>query len=68
MVRIKMQYDKYNRTFKLVDREFGSVLEDGAQYELLVPLMLEGISEEEEACVLVNIDPLEANLPVTLPC
>jgi hypothetical protein len=30
MVRIKVEYDKYNRTFKLLDREFGSVLEDGA--------------------------------------
>ena len=53
MVRIKVEYDKYNRTFKLVDREFGSVLEDGAQYELLAPLMLETLDEEENF-VLIN--------------
>ena len=35
MVRIRVEYDAYNRTFKLVDREFGSILEDGAVYELL---------------------------------
>jgi hypothetical protein len=38
MVRIRVEYDKYNRVFKLVDREFGSVLEDGTQYELALPL------------------------------
>ena len=29
MVRIKVEYDAYNRTFKLVDRELASALEDG---------------------------------------
>jgi hypothetical protein len=48
MVRIKVEYDAYNRTFKLVNREFGSVLEDGAFYELEVPLNVEGLSETEE--------------------
>jgi hypothetical protein len=66
MVRIKVEYDKYNRTFKLVDSEFGSVLDDGAHYELLGPVMLEGIGEAEGACVVVNIAPLGANLPATL--
>jgi hypothetical protein len=28
-------YDKYNRTFKLLDKSFGSLLEDGAVYELM---------------------------------
>jgi len=30
MVRIKVEYDAYNRSFKLVDRELASALEDGA--------------------------------------
>ena len=47
MVRIKVEYDKYTRAFKLLDREFGSVLEDGAQYELVLPLEFETTSEEE---------------------
>ena len=37
MVKIKVEYDKYTRAFKLMDREFGSVLEDGTQYELVLP-------------------------------
>ena len=49
MVRIKVEYDKYNRAFKLLDRDFGSVLEDGAQYELIVPLMLEIANDEDTA-------------------
>jgi hypothetical protein len=60
MVRIKVEYDKYNRTFKLLDQEFGSVLEDGAQYELLVPLMLEGLGEEENF-VLISRSTLPAH-------
>jgi hypothetical protein len=47
MVRIKVEYDKYTRAFKLVDREFGSVLEDGAQYELVLPLECDSTNEEE---------------------
>jgi hypothetical protein len=49
MVRITVEYDKYNRAFKLLEREFGSVLEDGAQYELVLPL--ERGDEETAVCV-----------------
>ena len=52
MVRIKVEYDKYTRAFKLMDREFGSVLEDGVQYELVLPLGCETADEEQTAvCV-----------------
>ncbi len=53
MVRIKVEYDKYNRAFKLLDRDFGSVLEDGAQYELAVPLNLE-IANDKQTAVCVG--------------
>jgi hypothetical protein len=46
MVRIKVEYDKYARAFKLVDREFGAVLEDGVQYELVLSLECETGNEE----------------------
>jgi hypothetical protein len=49
MVRIKVEYDKYTRAFKLIDREFGSVLEDGVQYDLVLPLEFETANEDEEA-------------------
>ena len=52
MVRIKVEYDKYTRAFKLIDREFGSVLEDGVQYELVLPLEDETEGEEQASvCV-----------------
>jgi hypothetical protein len=47
MVRIKVEYDGYNRTFKLLDREFGSALEDGGLYELEVPLSVSDLAEDE---------------------
>ena len=52
MVKIKVEYDKYTRAFKLMDREFGSILEDGTQYELVLPLECETADEEDPAvCV-----------------
>jgi hypothetical protein len=56
MIRIKVEYDAYNRMFKLRDREFGSVLEDGVVYELVMPIRAEGLNEEDNVasigCVL----------------
>jgi hypothetical protein len=46
MIGVRVEYDAYNRTFKLVDREFGSVLEDGAIYELLAPFALLELEED----------------------
>jgi hypothetical protein len=49
MVRIKVEYNAYNRTVKLLDREFGSALEDGGLYELEVPLNIgKDVAEHEE--------------------
>jgi hypothetical protein len=41
MLRIRVEYDKEIRAFKVLDEAFGSVLKDGVQYELVVPLVLE---------------------------
>jgi hypothetical protein len=48
MIRIRVEYDAYNRTFKLLHREFGSMLEDGAVYELWAPLALQEPAEDPE--------------------
>jgi hypothetical protein len=48
MIRIKLEYDAYNRSFRFRDREFGSVLEDGAMYELVVPIRAAALAEEED--------------------
>ena len=36
MIRIKLEYDKYNRSFKLLDRELGAILDEGIAYDLLL--------------------------------
>ena len=44
---IKVQYDAYNRTFKLVDSEFRTLLEGDALYDLAIPLMFEEADVED---------------------
>jgi hypothetical protein len=53
MIRIRVEYDAYNRKFKLLDREFGSILDDGAVYELSLPLTLAGLQDYDE-CVCID--------------
>jgi hypothetical protein len=45
MIHIKVQYDPYNRTFKLVDQEFKTLLEGDALYDLAIPLLSEEADE-----------------------
>ena len=47
MIRIKVQYDALNRTFKLVDQEFKTLLEGDGLYDLNVPFMFEEADVEE---------------------
>ncbi len=47
MIRIKVQYDALNRTFKLVDQEFNTLLEGDGLYDLNVPLVFEDEEAEE---------------------
>ncbi len=47
MIRIKVQYDALNRTFKLVDEEFKTLLEGDVVYDLNVPLVFEDEEAEE---------------------
>jgi hypothetical protein len=57
MIRMRIEYDAYNRTFKLVDREFGSILKDGTVYQLTLPLMLEE-PDAEESLIAVELGPV----------
>jgi len=47
MIRIKVQYDAFNRTFKLVDQDFKTLLEGDGLYDLNVPLIFEEAAVEE---------------------
>lgn len=55
MARIKIVYDKYNRTFRLVDKEFGALLDDGDVFELLVPLTVQNDENEEDKPPIVDL-------------
>jgi hypothetical protein len=46
MMVIKVQYDAFNRTFKLVDSEFRTLLEGDALYDLAIPLLFEDGDED----------------------
>jgi hypothetical protein len=45
-MRIKVQYDAKNRTFKLVDSTFGTLLEGDALYDLAIPLSMDEDDDE----------------------
>jgi len=47
MIRIKVQYDAFNRTFKLVNQDFKTLLEGDGLYDLNVPLLFEEADVEE---------------------
>ena len=49
MLRIKVQYDAFSRTFKLVDQEFKTLLEGDALYDLNIPL---GFEESDLAQII----------------
>ena len=51
MIRIKILYDKYNRTFKVLDKTFAPLLNDGEVYELLLPLNIEQSEEQEQSII-----------------
>jgi hypothetical protein len=49
MVLIKVQYDAYNRQFKVLDRELAHLLEDGETYVLLADVSLEDLKPTGDA-------------------
>ena len=42
MTLIKVQYDAYNRQFKLLDRDLAHTMADGETYLLIVDLSVDG--------------------------
>ncbi len=43
MVLIKVQYDAYNRQFKILDRELARTLEDGETYMLIADVSIKDL-------------------------
>jgi hypothetical protein len=56
MVLIKVQYDAYDRRFKLVDRELMQELKDGEIYTLLVDITLEDLKPTGIADVPAEVE------------
>jgi hypothetical protein len=47
MIHIKVQYDAFTRTFRLIDSQFTTLLEGDALYDLNIPVMVEEAEVEE---------------------
>jgi len=58
MIHVKVQYDAYNRTFKLIDQGLGTLLEDYGLYDLAIPFILE---EAEEQGGFISMEPTMAH-------
>jgi hypothetical protein len=48
MVLIKVQWDAYNRQFKLLDRELARTLEDGETYMLIADVSVRDLESKQE--------------------
>ena len=54
MVLVKVQYDAYNRQFKLLDRELAHTLVDGESY-----LLIADLPSEERSLAASDLAPVE---------
>jgi hypothetical protein len=48
MALIKVQWDAYNRQFKLLDREVARTLEDGETYMLIADVSVRGLESKQD--------------------
>ena len=58
MVLIKVQYDAYNRQFRLLDRDLARVLDDGETYMLIADVSLEDLKPAGGAETPSNVEPV----------
>jgi hypothetical protein len=60
MVLLKVQYDAYNRQFKLLDRELAHLLEDGEAYMLIADISLKHLEAKPDAEIQSHLVPVSA--------
>ena len=58
MILIKVQYDAYNRQFKLLDRQLARVLEDGETYILIADVSIKDLGSTQYTKVPSKLVPL----------
>jgi len=63
MVLVRVEYDAYNRRFKLLDRELARLLEDGEQYLVIASASNAVDSDYSSRFGISNED-----MPLTLAC
>ena len=56
MVLIKVQYDAYNRQFKVLDRDLMHLLDDGETYVLIADVSIEDIKGTDGEPVPVQLE------------
>ena len=56
MLLVRVQYDGYNRQFKLIDRDLVGKLEDGASYLLIADISTQEIVSPE--AVEAEVEPV----------
>ena len=56
MVLIKVQYDAYNRQFKLLDKDLLASLEDGETYVLIADVSVEDLRQTAISDVRSELD------------
>jgi hypothetical protein len=58
MVLIKVQFDAYNRQFKLIDRDLVHALADGETYVLIADVSLEDLDPRHGAEIQSKLEPV----------
>jgi hypothetical protein len=58
MIYMRVQYDAYNRIFTVIDRDMAGLLEDGAIYDLAIPVVIQ--DAEDQDC-FTSIEPTIAH-------
>jgi hypothetical protein len=64
MVLVRVEYDAYNRRFKLLDRDLAQLLEDGEQYLLIASLETKDVESGDPVTFATS----SKDLPPTLAC
>jgi len=63
MVLIRVQYDAYNRQFKLIDRELARTLEDGETYMLIADVSVRNLESKQDTEIQFDLVPVTAGEP-----
>jgi len=56
MVLVKVQYDAYNRQFKLLDKDLAHVLNDGETYMLIADVSVEDLEPANTADIQADVE------------